>query len=332
MFLGVTVLNVVCRIVFNHRYDINDAEFRDIILYNSLLTQGFSGGDPIAFLPWLRFFPFKSIKLIREYIRIRDPIIDRKLQEHRDTFDPNNLRDLTDALIQLSSEAVTLERANLKHLSDDHLTMVINDIFTAGTETTVTTLRWATVYLLRWPDEQQKLYDELIGVIGEDRYPALADRGELDYLEATIRETLRLSSLLPLGLPHKCISDSSINEIDIPKNTQVLFNTWQMHRDPQFWDDAEVFNPGRWLSPEAKLIAGANLSYLPFSAGRRVCLGESLAKTELFIILSRLIRDFIIKPESGKPVPGMDATIGITLAPFDFKVVFEARPNSLSLD
>ena len=324
-------MNIICKIVFNHRYDINDAEFRDIIRYNTLLVQGFSNGDPIAFLPWLRFFPFKSVSLLRESLRIREPILDRKLKEHRDTYDPDNIRDFTDSLIKVSTEEMTLEKANIRHLSDDHLAMVIMDIFTGGAETTVTTLRWATVYLLHWPEVQQRLYNEIIEVIGKDRYPVLNDRGKLNYLEATIRETLRLSSLVPLGVPHKCTSTSSVNDRTIPKGTQILFNLWQMHRDQEYWEEPEIFKPGRWLDSDGKLIPGANLSYLPFSAGRRVCLGESLAKTELFIFLSRMARDFIIKPEPGTPLPGLEGAIGVTLAPHPFNVIFEARKDSKSI-
>ena len=326
------MLNVICQIIFGARYDVHDVEFHNIIHYNKLLMRGLGPDDPSAVFPWLKYLPFvpaTSLNMIKEGISLRDPILDRNIREHRRTYDPDHLRDLTDALLKASQEDAMLNK--LGEFSDDNIAMVLSDIFLAGADTTITTLRWGITYLLHWPDVQDSMYNEIINVAGESRYPDMHDKDKMPYTEGVIRETLRLSSIAALGVPHKCTSSDTLNGRDIPKGSTILFNFWFMHRDPEHWKNADVFDPSRWLDDDGKVIPGHNLSYIPFSAGRRVCFGESLAKKELFLILARLIRDYHILPDTTSPLPSMNGVLGITLNPYPFKAVFEPRSNSLSV-
>ena len=117
--------------------------------------------------------------------------------------------------------------------------------------------------------------------IGPDRLPELDDKKNLPHLEATITETLSLSSLVPLSIPHKTTLDTTLQGYSIPKGTTVLMNVWSLHHDPEIWDEPEVFRPERFLDEEGNFVPPKADRFLPFSAGRRVCMGEPLARIEL---------------------------------------------------
>ena len=203
--------------------------------------------------------------------------------------------------------------------------MILGDIFAAGSETTTTCLRWLTVYLLYWPRIQEEVYNEIVRVVGLHRYPDLQDRKDLPLAMATIQEALRMSSLLPLGVPHKSMKDSSISGRSIPKDTQILLNLWSIHHDPAEWKNPEEFDPYRWLDEEGKYNPGGYKSFLPFSAGRRVCIGESMARTELFLFFSRLIKDYKIEQNPNESLPSLQGRMGFVLAPHPFTVIFTGR-------
>ena len=131
--------------------------------------------------------------------------------------------------------------------------------------------------------------------------------------------------MVPLGVPHKSTTDSSISGRSIPKDTQILFNLWNLHHDPAEWENPEHFDPYRWLDEEGKYIPGRHRSFLPFSAGRRVCFGESMAKTELFLFFSRLMKDFKIEHNPNEPLPSLQGRMGSALAPQPYTVRFTTR-------
>ena len=311
--------------LFGSRYHREDEEFADVINVNNLIAMGFSNGDFVSFLPWLRFFPLDGVRKLTEAIRIRDPILRRKLTEHRETYNPEHIRDFTDCLIKTSMEEEVWEQVGLKEVTDDNLEMIIFDMFIAGGDSNATILQWMMVYLLHWPDIQNEVYNEIIGEVGLERYPELKDRPKLPLTQAVIQETLRLSSTTPLGLPHKATEDSSISGRNVPKDTQILFNFWNLHHNPAEWENPEHFNPHRWLDEEGKYVPGRHKSFLPFSAGKRVCLGESLAKTELFLFFSRLIRDFKFEANPMEPFPSLQGRVGIVLSPHPYTAMITSR-------
>ena len=322
-------MNVICAIVFGTRYDISDKEFRTVVEYNSLIVQGFANTDAIAFLPWLRFLPIPSLKEGLEKLlkanTLRDPLLQEKLNNHRDTMTPGNIRDFTDAILHEAKKKANENERNVKYLTDDHLLMSLHDIFTAGTETTVTTLRWAFVYLCQYPQVQDEVYKELLSVVGTGRLPTLKDRGQLPFLEATIHEVLRKSSLIPLGVPHKTTCDTTLQGYKIPKDTQVILNHWAMHNDERHWEAPNEFKPSRWLDQNNHFVQGRHPSFLPFSTGRRVCLGESLAKTEIFLILSQLMYRYKVVKAPNKPLPSQEGILTVTYAPVDFDIALIHR-------
>ena len=311
--------------MFGSRYDVNEEEFQRLIQFPSLMTRALNNAGLLSFMPWLRFFPNESVSLGKRAISLRDPILRKKVEEHKRTFDPDNTRDLTDALLSEMFKEEKCAGNATTVLDESRLEMILSDLVIGGEETTTTTLLWSFVYLAAWPEVQKKISEEMKQVL-DGRKPCLNDRGTLHFLEATINEASRLASIVPLGLPHKTTRDTVVGGWSIPQNTQVLFNHWAFHHDERHWKNPDTFIPERWLDEEGRLIPGAKLSYLPFGAGRRVCLGESLAKMELFLILSNILYRYEIQKAPNCNPADIEGRMNIIHSPIPFQVVVNKRP------
>ncbi|XP_065652575.1 steroid 17-alpha-hydroxylase/17,20 lyase isoform X4 [Hydra vulgaris] len=319
-----STLNIICTILFNHRYDENDQEFQDIIKYSNLSVKVSSATSLISSIPWLHFFPSAASRNIYEIIRLRDPILKRKLQEHRNSYDENNLRDVTDSLIKVSLNSA-LENDSHEKITDDNIEFLLNDFIIAGSETSSNTVLWFIVYMLHWPEYQNKLYYEILKITSGNRYPCLSDRPMLHLMQAAIHETLRLSSVAPLGVAHKAMESSSICGKPVPRGAFILTNLWSIHHDENHWNNAMSFYPERWLEKSGEFSLKLGEAYLPFSSGPRSCLGETLAKIELFVFISRLVKDYRFEKPAEEDLPNLNGESGITRNPFEFKVMVIPR-------
>eukprot|EP00112_Aurelia_sp_Birch-Aquarium-sp1_P013905 Seg298.8 transcript_id=Seg298.8/GoldUCD/mRNA.D3Y31 product="Steroid 17-alpha-hydroxylase/17 20 lyase" protein_id=Seg298.8/GoldUCD/D3Y31 len=325
LIAGLVTANIICTLVFGSTYDIHDEEFTSIVYYNEILMEGLAGANGVDFLRWLRYFPNKNINLIRESVSIRDPILEKFLTKHRETFQKGNIRDLTDALIDAANEEIAENKTSQRYLQEDNLLMIMHDMFTAATETTSTTINWCIAFSVLWPEKQEKIHQELDRVIGRERIPRMADRGSLPYLEATINESARLAAITPLIPPHRTTCNTTLAGFKIPKHTHVIFNTYAIHHDERHWSDPEDFQPERWLDEDGSYTPGKHTSFLPFSAGKRVCFGEALAKMELFLILSRVFQSFEFLPADREDLPKTDGFVFLTHQRKPYKVIAKKR-------
>ena len=143
--------------------------------------------------------------------------------------------------------------------------------------------------------------------------------------DSTIAEALRLRPVTPLAVPHKALVDTTLNGYNIPKDTTLILNIWAMHHDPKHWRNPSQFDPNRFLDKNKNVLNLSTMSYLPFSAGRRVCLGELLAKVELFLFVAQLMHQFKIENPPGYPLPSLEGDIGMGLKPKPYKVCIKRR-------
>ncbi|XP_069720181.1 steroid 17-alpha-hydroxylase/17,20 lyase isoform X2 [Phaenicophaeus curvirostris] len=172
---------------------------------------------------------------------------------------------------------------------------------------------------------QRKIQEEMDQKIGLSRHPHLSDRPLLPYLEATISEVLRIRPVSPLLIPHVSLADTSIGEYSIPKGARVVINLWSVHHDEKEWDKPEEFNPGRFLDERGQHIHSPSPSYLPFGAGIRVCLGEVLAKMELFLFLAWVLQRFTLESPQDQPLPSLEGKFGVVLQVQKFQVKARLR-------
>ena len=325
--ISLGVLNVICALTLGSRYSASDPEFRTVVELNETFAATLGLGNLVDIFPSLKHVPFDSenIRRLKRAVKERDRILTRKYQEQLDTYEEGKIRGFTDALIKVMKDTENSEQQLTSLLSEDHILMSMADMFSAGSETATSTLLWMILLFNNYPDVQAKVHEELDEVIGPKRLPCLNDKKNLPYLEATIAEALRLRPVAPLGVPHKALVDTTLNGYNIPKDTTLILNIWAMHHDPKHWRNPSQFDPNRFLDKNKNVLNLSTMSYLPFSAGRRVCLGELLAKVELFLFVAQLMHQFKIENPPGYPLPSLEGDIGMGLKPKPYKVCIKRR-------
>ncbi|XP_070570434.1 cytochrome P450 2U1-like [Ptychodera flava] len=199
------------------------------------------------------------------------------------------------------------------------------DFFLAGTETTATTLNWAVLYMLRYPDLQKKVQEELDQAFGRGSnvVPTLKDKAKLTFTSATLLEIQRIRPVAPLGTPHCAVRNSKLSGYSISKGSTAINNLWSVHMDEKFWEQPDKFDPNRMLDANNEVIRP--VSFLPFAIGPRACLGEQLAKAELFIFFTTLLHRYEFAVPTGERPPTDEPHFGISLTPKPFKVSIKRR-------
>ncbi|CAN6456429.1 unnamed protein product [Victoria cruziana] len=165
------------------------------------------------------------------------------------------------------------------------------DLFLAGTETSATTVEWAMTELLRHPNKLAAARSELKRTVGEGNIVKESDIMHLPYLEAIMKETLRMHLPVPLLLPRRADATTKLAGYTIPKHMQVIINVSVFSKDPKLWDKPECFMPERFLESDVN-FKGTNFQFIPFGAGRRICPGIPLAHRMVLLLLGSLINSF----------------------------------------
>ncbi|KAJ0802584.1 putative cytochrome P450 [Helianthus annuus] len=197
----------------------------------------------------------------------------------------------------------------------DHDTVIKSTclaLITAGSESTFVTLTWALSLLLNNPNALKIAQDEIDEHVGRDRLVEETDIKNLVYLDAIIKETMRLYPAGPLSLPHESIDDCIVSGYDVPTGTRLLVNLWKIHHDPNIWSDPYEFKPERFLTSQKEIdLKGNHFELLPFGSGRRMCPGVSFALRVLSLALANLIQQFVINKPSNEPID-MTESLGLT--------------------
>ncbi|KAI8496642.1 hypothetical protein Bbelb_252970 [Branchiostoma belcheri] len=321
------VYNVICSAAFGIRYNMDDEDFNTLMQISKDTTEVFGQGILADVFPSLGFLPTPGKAAVQKLTRSFLDIMQRHLDQHQETFDPGNLRDITDHMIKAQKDAEEEGIQDINSLTDTHLRQTISDIFGGGTDTTIMTLRWAVLFLAAHPEIQEKVAAELDSVVGRDRLPELSDRQATPYTEATIHEVMRKGSFAPVSLPHTTTVDTTLRGYRIPKGTWIMPNLWALHHDPDTWGDPDVFRPERFLDESGKPIPNPP-ALMPFSAGRRACPGEAVGKANTFLLLGGMVQNFRFTIPEGEGPPDLAPDKkggGVGSIPSPYKVVMTCR-------
>nr|XP_061806332.1 cytochrome P450 2K1-like [Nerophis lumbriciformis] len=314
------VSNIICSLVFGSRFRYDDPAFRAMVWRNSRAIQIVSGPSLQLYnmYPWLG----KWISWAREELR-RLETANRKqaaelIRGLKDTLDPRSSRGFVDAF--LIRQRQLEDSGDVGHYHDPNLLMTVSHLFAAGTETTSTTLRWALLFMATYPHIQEKVQEELKRVIG-DRQVQVEDRKNLPFTNAVIHETQRVADIVPMSLPHRTSRDVAFRGFFIQKWTTVYPLLTSVHQDESQWEKPASFHPQHFLDRDGKFVKPD--AFMPFSAGRRACPGESLTRMELFIFFVTLLQHFRFRPPAGMPEDRLELTpcVGFTPAPHKLRAI-----------
>ncbi|RLM85860.1 cytochrome P450 71A1-like isoform X1 [Panicum miliaceum] len=165
------------------------------------------------------------------------------------------------------------------------------DLIAGGTESSAVTVEWAISELLKKPEVIAKATEELDRVIGRGRWVTEKDIPQLPYVDAIVKETMRLHPVAPLLVPRLAREDATVAGYDIPAGTRVLVSVWSIGRDPALWESPEAFMPERFLGSKLD-VKGQDYELLPFGSGRRMCPGYSLGLKVIQVSLANLLHGF----------------------------------------
>ncbi len=254
--------------------------------------------------PWLRVF---GLKIYKEALRVHN-LMDEAwvILQKRQEKDPKRetlARLLYDHVEGV--EAVGEVNPKLKLLTFENAQAVPSEINLTGGATTASTLYGILKILLHFPEIQEKAYKEIVKVLKMAQPVTLQDRASLPYISAILKEVERFFTISPLGLPHRAVVDTQILGIPIPKGTRILTSLWSMHHDEAFWGDPHNFRPERFLDDDGSMLPPDHEKLrhvLGFGAGPRVCPGEQIAKTRLFLWTVDIVRMFKVLPPDAVPL------------------------------
>lgn len=317
------VANIICSLSLGQRFDYTNSEFKKIL---NFMSRGLEVSlnnqlQLINICSWFYYLPFGPFKELRQIEKDITTFLKKIIRDHRESLDAENPQDFIDMYLLHVDE----EKKNNSNSSfnDNYLFYIIGDLFIAGTDTTTNSLLWCLLYMSLNPGIQEKVYEEIERVVGADRAPSLTDKAQMPYTEATIMEVQRLTVVVPLSIPHMTSEKTVLLGYTIPKGTIILPNLWSLHRDPAIWEKPDDFYPNRFLDDQGQLIKKE--TFIPFGIGKRVCMGEQLAKMELFLMFVSLMQNFTFALPKDSKKPILTGKYGLTLAPHPFNLIISKR-------
>lgn len=311
--------SITSRAAFGKRSE-DQEKFERLIMETTELVAGFSISDLYPSSKLLRILSGMEQKLQKIHKQV-DKILENILGEHKQQIKNGKIinnnqgvearEDLVDVLLRIQKNG----DFGIP-LTDDNIKAVIFNIFSAGSETSSAIVEWAISETLRNPTILRRAQEEVRNVFGETGNVEESGLDELKYIQAIVKETLRLHPSAPLLLPRENSEQCKIYGYDIPIKARIIVNAWALGRDPSYWNEPEKFNPERFLLDDSEIdYRGNDFQYIPFGAGRRICPGIYYSQPNILLPFAQLLFHFDWK------LPGelklqdldMDESMGVTV-------------------
>ncbi|XP_027096180.2 tabersonine 16-hydroxylase 1-like [Coffea arabica] len=282
--------SITSRSAFGKRNE-DTEEFIQLLDETNGLATGFSLAD---MYPSVKLFQvmapmrFKLEKAHKESDKILENILNEHKRNSKEAIQGGGecKEDLVDVLVNIQ------KRGDFEpQLTDTNIKAIMLDIFSAGSEASAATIEWAISEMIRNPQIMKRAQDEVRNHFDNKGNVDESRLHELKYLHAIIKETLRLQPSVPLLLPRECAEQCDINGFQVPAKARIIVNAWAIGRDPNYWSEAEKFNPSRFLDSKID-FKGDDYEYIPFGAGRRICPGISFSQASIELTLAQLLFHF----------------------------------------
>nr|QNS29951.1 cytochrome P450 [Nothapodytes nimmoniana] len=322
-WFGDLTLNVIFRMVAGKRYfggaasgDEEEAAWqcqkvmRDFMYFLGVNVLA----DAVPLLGWLDWGG--NEKAMKRTAKEMEELVCGWLEEHHRKRNsamamdaPSNDQDFMDVMLSAASgseftgfDADTVVKATCLSL------------IAGGSDTTTVMLTWALSLLMNNPNALQKAQEELDVHVGKEKRVNESDINNLVYLQAIIKETLRMYPVAPLLTPREFIEDCNIRSYNIPKGTRLCLNLSKLQRDPNVWSDPLEFKPERFLTSHKDVdVKGHHFELLPFGAGRRICPGIGLGLQMMHLVLATVLHGFELSTPNNALVD-MTESSGLTNA------------------
>ncbi|XP_015795766.1 cytochrome P450 2J6-like isoform X1 [Tetranychus urticae] len=298
-----SVANIISILLFGHRFEYNDPMGIEMCRNVKQISDNAEYFSRYIFMPLITFFVSLAAQFNSELkkVTINQRELEKKITievaKHKEKDSTHEIEDYIDGFLQ------EMDKQKDSHTSFNMDTLRRNtaDFYSAGSDTTTIVLNFIMLYLITYPEYQQKIRDEIKQTIGSERQPDYADRNSLPFTMAFIYESLRMATIVPLNAHRRASQDTKIMNFFIPKDTIVILNFWSVHRDPNLWNDPLSFKSERFLSEDGtKVIKSPNL--MAFSGGKRICPGSTLAMTKLFLYLVSILQNFQVSAPEGDKI------------------------------
>ncbi|CAN9499486.1 unnamed protein product [Ophioblennius macclurei] len=311
--------NVVCQVLFGTRYEYDDEFPRVFVRAVTENTKLLNGPWVMLYdsIPMIRGLPLPFTRVFKNYENVEN-FVRRFIAEHKATLVPGEPRDFIDCYLDEMDK-----RGDDSSFSEEQLLTLAMDLLGAGTDTTSNTLLNAFLRLLANPQMQERCQQEIDRVLEGKELVCFEDRHNMPYVQAVLHEAQRISNTVPLSVFHNTTKDTELMGYSIPKDTMVIENLTSVLNEEGQWKFPHEFNPENFLNDQGEFYKPE--AFMPFSSGPRVCLGEGLARMELFLITVTLLRKFkFIWPENAGE-PDFTPVYGLTTTTRPYRMKVELR-------
>ncbi len=329
--MSIATLSFIQRLVFDKIGSENDEELVTTAsslrtIPNGLLNAIIFDVLPKVMQPIFGFLHQNSLKNFVGSLGIVDKYVINNIEQHRKTFDPENLRNITDGLLQASREVTDFERHNFQLSESDIVKGTLFQFVAAGTQLPSYVLSWALLYMIAYPDIQAKIQEELDEVVGREQQISFRERSKLPFTEACINEIFRHSSSTTIPpINYATTTDTTLEGYFIPQNTPLIINYYGLTRDECYWEEPEQFNPYRFLDQNGKLRKDLLDKFYPFGVGSRRCIGEYLGRLEIFTFFTNLMHRCKFEQVAGEKLSFEAELPGPFVFPHKYRVVVKSR-------
>ncbi|KAJ0981976.1 hypothetical protein J5N97_010231 [Dioscorea zingiberensis] len=329
--VNICVTNALTRVAMGRRLFEEEKEgpdteeFKRMVVELMQLSAAFNVED---FIPWLKALDVRgAMRKMKRVHRWYDEIFNKILEERKMMLERGGGGgDFLSLLLGFKRDDNADEETKL---TDMEIKALLMDLFTAGTDSTSSTVEWALAELLRKPDILVAVQKELDSIVGKSRLVSELDlTNSVPLLHAIIKETFRLHPPGPLSVPRISSEPCEVSGFHIPEGSTLLVNIWSISRDPEVWNSPIEFNPARFL-PGGKHVdvdlKGIHFELIPFGSGRRICAGMRLGLRMVTLMVASLVHGFDwVLPDGQTPETlDMEEDFGLTI---ERTVPLVARP------